>query len=262
MKMAYQYYFRPAFGNSNLLIEFITGVEEQSFGKDLMHAIQDIHPQISGKEDLWMNDEILYTVNSDFGKFTLSRDSWGSAFILDDNNNSCVVEINNLLLKDIRFEKLENTFFRNSMVANKQEMNLTGQWSGTVIYGKEYRKHQHAELYFDLDIMQDHDKITGIAVDTGGVGVSPDPADITGTFAHGQMNFNKQYRSYHFYHRGGTKIDQSRSGNVIQYTGIFLEEKQVFKGDWYIEGRGRLFGIIPFKYKNTGTWMMKRNNIK
>jgi hypothetical protein len=106
----YQYHFRLESGSENLFIEFIKGVEEEGFGADLFDTIKEINPKLAGREDLWMNDEILYTVNSDLGQFTLSKDIWDFAFIMADNNQTCLEHINNLLLNDKRFEKIEVGF--------------------------------------------------------------------------------------------------------------------------------------------------------
>jgi hypothetical protein len=106
----YKYHYRPGHGFENLLIEFISGVENETFGTDFFDAIKEINPQLVGKEYLWMNDEILYTVNSDLGQFTLSKDIWDLAFLMSDDNQSCIYQINNLLLNDNRFEKIEVDF--------------------------------------------------------------------------------------------------------------------------------------------------------
>ncbi len=106
----YKYRYRPGYGSDRLLIEFVNGVENEVFGTDLFDAIKEINPKLAGLDDLWMNDEILYTINSDLGPFTLSKDIWDLAFIMADGNPSCVLQINNLLLKDSRFEKIEVDF--------------------------------------------------------------------------------------------------------------------------------------------------------
>ncbi len=103
----YKYRCRPEYGSGNLLIEVISGVENDTFGTDLFDAIKEINPQLAGLEDLWMNDEILYIINSDLGDFTLSRDVWDLAFIMCDHNQACISKINTLLLNDNRFEKIE-----------------------------------------------------------------------------------------------------------------------------------------------------------
>jgi len=106
----YKYHYRPGYGSESLLIEFISGVENETFGADLFDAIKEINPKLQGRDDLWMNDEILYTVSSDSGQFTLSKDIWGFAFLMADDNQTCLLQINNMLLKDDRFEKIEVDF--------------------------------------------------------------------------------------------------------------------------------------------------------
>ncbi len=113
----YKFHYRPGYGSDSLLIEFINGVENESFGTDLFDAIQEIKPKLEGREDLWINDEILYTINSDLGQFTLSKDIWDLAFLMADDNQSCVLQIHNLLLNDNRFEKIEVDF--NDFILNE-----------------------------------------------------------------------------------------------------------------------------------------------
>ncbi|MFZ4475390.1 MAG: hypothetical protein ACOYPR_09380 [Saprospiraceae bacterium] len=106
----YKYRHRPGYGSDRLLIEFVSGVENEAFGADLFDAIKEINPKLAGREDLWMNDEILYTINSDLGQFTLSKDIWDFVFLMADDNQTCILQINNLLLHDNRFEKMEVDF--------------------------------------------------------------------------------------------------------------------------------------------------------
>ena len=98
---------RLGYGSNDFLIEFISGVDED-FGNKLFEAIKILHPKIAGKDDVWMNDEVIYTVDSDLGRFTLSNDVWGCAFIMSEENQNCVAKINELLLEDKRFEKIED----------------------------------------------------------------------------------------------------------------------------------------------------------
>lgn len=106
----YKYRYRLGYSSDSLLIEFVTGVENEAFRTDLFDAIKEINPKLAGREDFWMNDEILYTIDSDLGQFTLSKDIWDLAFLMADDNQSCIIQINNLLLHDIRFEKIEVDF--------------------------------------------------------------------------------------------------------------------------------------------------------
>lgn len=106
----YKYRYRPEYGSENLLIEFIRAVENETFITDLLEAIQSIKPEIVDLNDLWMNDEVLYTINFTLGEFTFSKDIWDLAFIMVDNNQICIAKINELLVADNRFEKIEVNF--------------------------------------------------------------------------------------------------------------------------------------------------------
>jgi len=106
----YKYYLRPAYKSNELLIEIFTGVENENFFYELTDAIKDINAEILSTEDLFMNDEVLYKFNSDLGNFELSKDIWDNAFIMACNNQNCILAINNLFQKDIRFMKVEVDF--------------------------------------------------------------------------------------------------------------------------------------------------------
>lgn len=137
-------------------------------------------------------------------------------------------------------------------------MNVQGKWTGTIIYGKEYRVHQNKEVYFDLDINQDTDQITGIAMDIGGFATNPDPAKIIGTVVGNGINFIKQYASRHTFKNGQTVIDKSRPGPEINYTGIYDESSNSFNGNWEITFTFKLFWLIPIRQSGGGTWSMRR----
>lgn len=107
MGIIYNYYYRPEYHSTRMLIEFISGVENAGFGRDLFDALSPIHPRISGATDLWMNDEFFLTVVSDCGTFTLSKDIWDLAFIMSKESQDCLAIIDRLLANDSRFEKLE-----------------------------------------------------------------------------------------------------------------------------------------------------------
>ncbi len=137
-------------------------------------------------------------------------------------------------------------------------MNLQGQWTGTITYGKEYRLHKNKQLYFDMELFQEREKITGTAVDVDGVGMSPDRAMIHGNFKDNTISFIKKYASRHYSVGGETKVDNSRLGPDIHYSGDYNEHQQRFEGIWTIRSRGWFLGFIPLKYTLTGTWLMRR----
>ncbi len=108
--LKYEYHYRPGYGSKKLLIEFISGVERKTFGDDLLDALKAINAKITGKTNLWMNDEFVYGFASDKGAFSLSKDIWDYAFIMADTNQDCISAINKILAQDERFEKVEVDF--------------------------------------------------------------------------------------------------------------------------------------------------------
>ena len=110
MPGTYKYYYRPGYNSDKLLIEFISGVENENFLDDLFDALKESDPGITEQQDLWMNDEVLFRVSCSLGQFTLTKDVYGLAFIMANGNQACLKEINDLLLKDDRFEKIEVDF--------------------------------------------------------------------------------------------------------------------------------------------------------
>lgn len=103
----YKYYLRPANKSNELLIEIFTGVESENFLHELTDAIKDINAEIVSTEDLFMNDQILFNFKSELGEFEIAKDIWDNAFITANDNQNCILAINTLFQKDIRFMKVE-----------------------------------------------------------------------------------------------------------------------------------------------------------
>lgn len=108
----YQFYLRPGYGSTQLLIEIFKGAERDEFLAELMDAIQAIHSQWSAQHDLWMNDEMLVEMGTDLGVFQLSVDIWDLAFLMAADNQAVLLRIDALLQADARFEKVEVDFER------------------------------------------------------------------------------------------------------------------------------------------------------
>ncbi|KIX22654.1 hypothetical protein SY27_02185 [Flavobacterium sp. 316] len=106
----YKYHFRPEYNSKNLLIAFISGVENENFISDLFNSIVEINPKITEISDLWMNDEYLFEIDSDMGTFLYSKDIWDLAFLMSKDNQECLHKINSILSKDEKFEKVEVNF--------------------------------------------------------------------------------------------------------------------------------------------------------
>lgn len=134
---------------------------------------------------------------------------------------------------------------------------IHGKWTGTITYGKKYAELNGKELYFDLEIIQDGELITGTSVDIGGIGTSPDAASISGTFKANAISFIKRYNSFHYFDRGNTVVDKSQPGYEIYYTGVYNETQQTFRGNWEYRVRYNIFWIFSRKYVVGGTWSMR-----
>ena len=108
--MKYKYYLRPEYNSQNLLIEIFNGAENKNFFSDLYNSLIEINPKFDKINDLWMNDEYLFEIESDIGSFSISKDIWNLVFIISENNHECVNKINSILLKDKNFQKVEVNF--------------------------------------------------------------------------------------------------------------------------------------------------------
>ena len=107
MKKRYRYSLRPAYGSKDLLLEFIIDDPGSAFDRDLFSALDDLQPDITALQDLWMNDEIILTISCTKGELLYSKDIWGFAFIMAQYNQECVIAIDEILQKSELFLKEE-----------------------------------------------------------------------------------------------------------------------------------------------------------
>jgi hypothetical protein len=138
-------------------------------------------------------------------------------------------------------------------------MNITGIWSGTIVYGKMYRSHAGKEVVFEMIVEQESETITGSSRDISGVGLNNDLATIRGSLVNNEIEFIKQYPSLHFYHKGKTNIDSSKRGKEISYTGLYDSESHVFIGTWRYTNSKKILGFIPLR-SPSGKWIMHRKD--
>lgn len=108
--MKYKYHLRPGYQSQNLLIEIFYGGENENFFSDFFSSIAEINPEIEEVNDLWMNDEYIFDVQSDIGSFSISKDIWDLVFIMSDDNQQCLQKINLILLNNKNFQKVEVNF--------------------------------------------------------------------------------------------------------------------------------------------------------
>jgi len=138
-------------------------------------------------------------------------------------------------------------------------MNLEGKWSGIIIYRSKHKKYNGEQLYFELVLEQEDRIFQGFSIDTKGLGAHSDPAKIKGKIDEKNISFVKQYPTLHFVGKDNrVKFEKSRKGSAINFLGSFDESKQIFSGEWNMNTKFYILGLIPWKLKQTGSWTMKR----
>lgn len=106
----YKYKLRPGYKSSELLIEFCIKSANDAFFDSIYAALKSINLQKQSVTDLWMNDEVLITMNSDCGSFEISVDIWDGVFIMSPENQTVIIKIDEILSNHIDFIKLEVDF--------------------------------------------------------------------------------------------------------------------------------------------------------
>ncbi len=136
---------------------------------------------------------------------------------------------------------------------------ISGDWTGIITYEKGYENIPSRVLHFEMNIVQEGEKIIGVAIYANGFGVNPEPADISGDFIDNRIDFLKQYRAYYYWENGEVRIDKTKPGLLIYYRGIYIENSKEFVGKWKVKYKVKLFGIIPIGiYPLRGSWRMSR----
>lgn len=138
-------------------------------------------------------------------------------------------------------------------------LNITGSWTGEIIYGSKYRKFAGKELFFEAEFTQTADQFSGVSVDIKGFGINPDPAKISGSISKRNISFTKRYNSFCYIDKSGNTVsDRSLSGPDIYYTGNYYPDKEIITGTWEFRVTLKFLGFIPVLYKPGGSWTMTR----
>lgn len=101
----YKYYYRKAYMSGTSLIEFFKGTGRDGFFTSVFAALSSIHPTVRGIKELWLNDEVVFNVNSDLGSFMLAKDINELSFIMADGDSVCIEKIEQLLAQHPQFER-------------------------------------------------------------------------------------------------------------------------------------------------------------
>jgi hypothetical protein len=101
----YRYRLRPGYGSKELLIELLPESANQVFLDDLLGVLSQVNAKVTSMQDLWMNDEVLLSFESDLGPFVVSKDIWDVVFILAPGNQPAILKIEQALHANSQFQK-------------------------------------------------------------------------------------------------------------------------------------------------------------
>ncbi len=114
----YKYRVRPGYGSDKLLIEFLSDTGNKNFISTFKNVLSVCNAHSKKKIDLWFNDELIYNMDSDFGKFEISTDNWGNLFIIAEENQKAINLLDEIISKNDLFMK-EEVNFEDYRLANK-----------------------------------------------------------------------------------------------------------------------------------------------
>lgn len=100
----YKYLLRPGYGSKELLIELLPKDADEVFLDTLFACLQQINVKVQDICNLWINDEVVFKCDSDFGSFEVSKDIWGFVFIMSSSNQSVIIKIDNILRSSGQFQ--------------------------------------------------------------------------------------------------------------------------------------------------------------
>ena len=142
-------------------------------------------------------------------------------------------------------------------------MNLKGNYIGELTYGEDYGKLKGDKLTFEMTLDQKENSIFGTAKDISGTGASDKQATIFGSIERSKISFVKQYdtdRRFNLFGKTTIKEYKNRKGPQIAYNGVINEIENSIEGDWVINAVFKFLWFIPIKFKNSGTWKMKKRH--
>jgi hypothetical protein len=108
MSEKYRYRLRPGYKSKKLLIKIWVEGDIEIFKTHLWDALSEIEPVFLETQDLWMNDEKFYKLDSKVGKFEMSYyyciddiNFWG------EDNQEGILKIESILAKSPHFWREE-----------------------------------------------------------------------------------------------------------------------------------------------------------
>ena len=105
MTRVYAYKLRPAYGSTELLIEFTRTGDIEAFVGQLLQLLQHHGFECNGTADVWMNDEAWIYLKSEKGQVLLTKDIWDMVFILGKDHQTAILKIDEILMTSELYEK-------------------------------------------------------------------------------------------------------------------------------------------------------------
>ena len=139
-------------------------------------------------------------------------------------------------------------------------MEFSGKYIGTLSYGKGYPlDDQKSELTFQMEIEEENNWFTGIAIDLDGVGLSQDEAKIAGIINGIHIEFDKIYKRHHYYDGNGNTVYEDVEGFPIYYEGTYNDENGYYEGSWrYNVVKRFLFFFTKSVSIGSGTFRLRK----
>jgi|GEM_PF-6016877 len=110
-----------------------------------------------------------------------------------------------------------------------------------------------------MEIEETNNLFTGISIDIGGIGASPDEAGIKGIINGIYIEFNKVYKRRHYGDGKGNTFFEDKEGFPIFYKGVFKDETGYYEGSWkYNVVRRFLFFFTRPVNVGAGTFRLRK----
>jgi hypothetical protein len=100
----YRYQVRPEHGSTKLLIELLPKTADQTFFDELLLVLRQVNAKVADVHDVWMNDEVWLSFDSDVGPFLVTKDIWGLVFIMASENQAAILRIADALRANPQFQ--------------------------------------------------------------------------------------------------------------------------------------------------------------
>lgn len=139
-------------------------------------------------------------------------------------------------------------------------MTFTGKYMGILWYGEGYPLSQrNSELTFEMEIEETDNWFSGVARDTGGVGVSSDQAKVSGIINGIHIEFDKIYKRRHYNDENGNTVYDNEEGFPIYYNGTYNDDTGYYEGSWKYNVTKRFLFFFRKPYQlGSGTFRLKK----